>query len=122
MARAAKTTPEGSGCYVTDEISLFHFLTPLCRDYAEFNEGSIMERIKRLKDVENWRRKGEAEKKNEKQENHIKMLLDILFFNLVLTENITAQRQKVNELHVESEVMTDDNYKVFASGVIIIFL
>lgn len=89
MARAAKTTPEGSGCYATDEISLSHFLTPLCRDYAEFNEGSIMERKERLKDVENPRRKREAEMKNEKQENHIKMCFRIFFFYLVLTEKIS---------------------------------
>lgn len=80
MARAAKRTPEGSGCYVTDEISLSHFLTPLCRDYAEFNEGSIMERKERLKDVENGRRKRETEIKNEKQEKNA--LSDILFFIL----------------------------------------
>lgn len=62
---------------------------------------------------------GKREMKNEKQENHIKMCFRIFFFHLVLTENITAQRQKVNELHVE--VMTDDHSKAFASGVIIIF-
>lgn len=116
MARAAKTTPEGSGCYVTDEISLSHFLTPLCRDYAEFNEGSIMERKERLKDVENGREKLKWKMKNKK-----KMHFRIFFFYLALTENIAVQRQKVNELHVEGEDMTVDNYKAFASGVIIIF-
>lgn len=80
MARAAKTMPEGSRCYVTDEISLSHFLTPLCRDYAEFNEGSIMERKERLRDVENQRQKREAEMKNEKQENRIKKCFRLFFF------------------------------------------